>query len=140
MIKLTAELTNRLSLEAIADKGEDFTYRPIRPFECEYVHRFVDGEHLLASTISADEVEVEERVPGCHVGDVLIRAGVPMEWFDRNEGDDCRAVLSRLENQGILEADDASWTYLNKFQDLQDNRVPWGVARAESEACLGLGT
>lgn len=140
MIRLTAELTNRLSLEAIADRGEDFRYRPIRPCECEYVHRFVDGRHLLASTISADEVEVDERVPGCHVGDVLIRAGVPMEWFDSNEGEDSNTILSRLESEGILEVDTASRRYLDRFQGFQDMGDMWGECRTEVEGQLGLGT
>lgn len=116
MIELTFEKTVQLLREAVAERGEDFVYEPDDVEEgCTYVHRGDD----------------DSLCPGCLVGDVLIRAGVPAETFidlDINKETGAWLALEKLKAAGLIDYDRATEVTLHRAQLEQDEKQTWGDA------------
>lgn len=123
---LDAATAMRLLEEVVADKGEDYVYEP-HPFTyaCQYLH---DDE------------------PGCLVGHVLHRHGVPIEVIRQWEGRTAqylatgKSLLTLSSARPELEplADHPAASILIAAQQAQDVSLPWGkalqAARARFEA------
>lgn len=112
MITLTFEKTKQLLREAVAEKGEDYVYKnPSTQYShaaCEYTHT-VEGK----------------TTPGCLVGNVLYRAGVPLKELTLREGS-AYNLFPTLEQDRIISFDEkASWL-LKEAQRRQDNGWTWG--------------
>lgn len=94
MIALTLERTKQLLAEAVAERGEEYVYKNERGQDgtfgdCAYVHGSPSGGHS----------------PGCIVGLVLHKAGVPLERLARHEGTPANRLVSELRSYGYLEAE-----------------------------------
>jgi len=77
--------------------------------QCLYVHSDEEGK----------------RVPGCIVGTVLNRLGVPLEELEKHEGNAAAAVIENAEIQG-LSYDMVS--LLRNVQRYQDSGCDWNLA------------
>lgn len=110
MIELTMTRTRKLLTEAVAEKGADYVYvnkdgklaDGTGEVECHYVH----GDQ-----------------PGCIVGNVLHRAGVPLDVLGEYEAQN----IDHL-SQSLLTAEPRVKLLLNHIQAHQDVGVPWGEA------------
>jgi len=117
VITINLEQANALLDEVLAEHGEDFVYQGL----CNY--------------------NVGE-MPGCIVGQVLAKAGVPLDTLAkmdviswREDGDpvtdtkfDSVARSHHFDDVFVVEPDVA--TLLNEAQTQQDQRLPWGHAVA----------
>jgi hypothetical protein len=127
MIEIDADTAVRAMREAVEAKGRDFVY--LRPTDeedgaCSYTH-LVDGEV----------------VPGCLVGDALVRLGVPVGKFrdlNINTGEDPWGAMSRLKWDGILKFSEGAADVFGEAQRQQDSGIAWGNALAHAEAKLEL--
>lgn len=109
---LDAATAMRLLEEVVAAKGEDYVYVPrSSDGACTYLHG---------------------RKPGCIVGHVLIRHGVPVEvirkWEDRSA--DSLYHGGGLPNAATLTplTDEPTAVILQQAQEIQDQGKPWGEA------------
>jgi hypothetical protein len=104
---LSYDRTVELLHEVIAEKGENFVYRePGDSDACLYAH--------------GDE-------PGCLVGQVLFRAGVPMEdiaALDKAASTDVASLAAEFERWMPRSAVDL----LSDAQNQQDGGATWGYA------------
>lgn len=108
MEPLTRERAVELAREVVAEVGADFVYKsPDASPGGFYVH---PGDK-----------------PGCLVGHVLLRHGVPVETL--KQYNDLGVFL--LHGETSLLSDGAS-AFLEEAQDLQDNGKPWGRAVADA--------
>lgn len=114
---LTLELANQILDEIVAEFGPDYVYRNpafgtpgYQGPRCAYVH----GDQ-----------------PGCIVGHVLYRFGVPLAQLANHEGDSALDVVAAV--QGASKGR-AGWL-LDWVQTNQDGGLPWGdaVARARGQ-------
>lgn len=111
-IKLTLERTKQLLEEAVAEKGTDYVYAD--PWgnsptgdggmPCYYVH---------------------DDQPGCIVGHVLYKAGVPLDALFEVEHSPADQAVAGLDGLDV-----ETWVYslLRNVQRQQDMGVPWGEA------------
>lgn len=121
MIDLTLEETKRLLNEIVTEYGEDHVYTnpdgvvagpPLNP-GCLNVH-VVGGEYK----------------PGCIVGTLFHKAGVPLVDIPLSAG--AYGTEGALRGGGILAASGNSVVLLATVQRLQDQGVPWGRAVREA--------
>lgn len=113
------------TLRAVVAERPDHVYtRPVhmlpiigsdghKAADCLYVHTAPDDESDLT--------------PGCLVGTVLHRLGVPLEELAGNEGTGGFEVAA---DHGVSEG--LCW-FLGAVQSRQDSGKPWGVALASAE-------
>lgn len=99
------------TLQEIVDEQPDYVYaRPAHmegnAVTCLYVHT---GEE-------ADEV----RTPGCLVGQVLSRLGVPLEELEKHEGSSALSVVPRF-----VDTTNRAVGVLSDAQDYQDGGDSW---------------
>jgi hypothetical protein len=107
------------TLKTVVAERPNFVYR--RPEHMEPIVNSdgdVSGDCLYVHTEPDDETAL---VPGCLVGTVLHRLGVPLRELRKHEG---RSGWSVVDEFG---ADD-SRTTLHDVQLRQDRGVPWGKA------------
>ncbi|MFD3361605.1 hypothetical protein ACFWW5_00695 [Streptomyces albidoflavus] len=119
-IKVTPEQVLDVMREVVAEAGEEFMYEP--PGEigtCLYVHR-TPGD-------AAD-------VPGCLVGQVLHRLGVPLDELAEHEAERALTMVPEFidagKHKGLLAL------ALNRAQARQDLGYPWGAALRAAEDVL----
>lgn len=119
MIELSLDLVRMAAKAAVAKKGERHVYSnegfSDSYSDCLYVH----GDQ-----------------PGCVVGDILHRLGVPLETLRESEGQLATELLGRLEaSEVIAKVPSNVKDYLQNLQLAQDYNHPWGEAlkRAEEE-------
>lgn len=103
--------------EVIDEFGEDYVYGS----EDDLVHCFY---------LHGDD-------PGCGVGHVLVRAGVPLDVLRAADEADCSQVLEVAEFRRF--ADDDALQLLADFQAEQDARSTWGKALAVALAPVPVG-
>ncbi len=103
--------------EIVREGEPEFKYTVCPVKGCSYVHSDTDG------TLTA----------GCIVGQVLVRLGVPVEFFvDQETGNGLYGALAsireRLAQNGVTFTDRA-FSYLNDLQFFQDQGAGDGEAR-----------
>lgn len=114
METLTVDRTLQLLREAVAEKGPDFVYKdlsgtPADSFaECRYVH--------------GDE-------PGCLVGNVLFRHGIPLVRMQDFEGEGAGRVVREL----VDTYESPAPSVLVAAQETQDSGGTWGEALDNAE-------
>ncbi|MFD3952198.1 hypothetical protein ACFWRC_19505 [Streptomyces albidoflavus] len=119
-IKVTPEQVLDVMREVVAEAGEEFVYKsPTGLGICLYVHRTFGG--------GAD-------VPGCLVGQVLHRLGVPLDELSRYEAQLALTMAPKLVDAG--ENEDLLTSALNNAQMTQDAGHPWGAALRAAEEVL----
>ncbi|MFF1597704.1 hypothetical protein ACFVYV_09430 [Streptomyces mirabilis] len=115
-IKVTAETVLKTLREVVAERPEHVYESPDNApksnVSCYYVHGYADGV----------------QVPGCVVGHVLNRLGVPLSELRLHEGESAYTLVGKLlrvldpEDQYEVEA------VLSEVQYNQDGGQPWGRA------------
>lgn len=129
MIEITEALVLDLLNEAVAEKGEDHVYEnPDAPGMCTYVHGY---QTVAGPEGESETVQVEPLTPGCIVGNVLHRAGIPLELFQQLEINDdtpADAALRHLADQGFLTYTGRAQSVLAVAQSHQDKYASWGAA------------
>ena len=121
MIQITEESFVSALRAAVAEKGEDYVYTNPDGREagddgeatCHYVH----GDQ-----------------PGCLVGNVLHRLGVPLSVLELHEGGAAYEVMGRIRESGQLDFDLGVRGAAEMAQNRQDAGYSWGYAM---EAALG---
>lgn len=126
METLTLEKAQALVQEIIAENGgSEAKYVKLDdgPGGCQYVHRFDES----GTSLSSYATDVAKREWGCLVGRVLGKAGVPIEWFGRNQENYFSTSLHviPLRKQGILDIESDAVTYLGEAQHQQDRGATW---------------
>lgn len=122
MIEVTAEQVVSTLREVVAERP-DFVYSPPEAGSiCKYVHDGPEGEK-----------------PGCVVGHVMNRLGVPLSELRKHEGTAAHALIETLLS---FPTDDttaqARTKYLvNSCQRSQDSMLPWGEALWQAENSTG---
>lgn len=110
MIELSLVMTKELLAEAVAEKGADFVYVN------KYGQQADQSGDVTCQYVHGDQ-------PGCIVGNVLHRAGVPLDelgQYETHSVDDLGQRLFTAEARVKL--------LLNHIQGHQDVGVPWGEA------------
>lgn len=110
MIELTLARTKELLAEAVAEKGEDFVYVD------EFGQQADESGYVRCHYVHGDQ-------PGCIVGNVLHRAGVPLDELGAYEAQNAGDLF-----QGLFVAEGEAVRLLNAVQSRQDLGVPWGEA------------
>ena len=124
-LELTLEKAKSMVDDAIRDKGSDFVYKRMPGMDCKYVHEGVVWDADIEEYVS-DESVYE---PGCIVGYVLHKAGIPLATLQGSEGNNAEELLDRLERHGLVKVETEAADFLNSVQDLQDSGNSWGSAR-----------
>ena len=116
---MTTEVEQVLTIldQVVAEFGHDYVYQPPGPgdFACLYVHG-----------------KLWYRKPGCLVGQVLHRMGVPLRELAKNDKNNV-AVTSNSFSVPIVLHDDTK-KVLAEAQRTQDNDQTWGQARDDAYA------
>lgn len=120
MIELTLDKTKELLTEAVAEKG------------AEYVYTNPEGVPGGSDSL-ANCYYVHGSQPGCIVGHVLHKAGVPLETLTEHETRPAGFVLRSLED---FDLDHNTLRLLDDVQERQDRGVPWGEAVQQALAEL----
>lgn len=110
MIHITLDQVQGAAALAVEEKGPEHVYDRGNlggHGDCFYVHE--DG-------------------PGCIVGNILHRLGVPLELMIADEGMKASALLTSLEYQGAIVCGFGVSNYLADLQNFQDHEVSWGDA------------
>jgi hypothetical protein len=131
--ELTRELAIQLLGQAVAERGPKYVYaNPDAPGMCTYVHGYksvlVDPEN---DDYESETVQDGPLTPGCVVGNVLHRFGVPLEVFAElniNEDTPVATALSGLEANGHLNYTRGAQIVLSVAQNNQDQGCTWGAS------------
>lgn len=116
MIEISDERIIELMHEVVEGK-EDFVYRPTSGDGCMYLRY---GEHGVPTGEGS-----------CLVGQVLIKAGVPVEALALHEGNGAHAILEGGEgNHQVAVVSETARHALAAAQEKQDSRWTWGDALA----------
>jgi hypothetical protein len=113
MIELNRSLVDTYLDEAVAEFGGDYVYSKSDTGSCNYVR---DG------------------APSCLVGQVLAKAGVPLDRLvvaDQGQyggGVPADDLLAELVEEGVLRYDGEAITLLSVAQHRQDSGSPWAAA------------
>ncbi|MFE5092065.1 hypothetical protein ACFRCI_17125 [Streptomyces sp. NPDC056638] len=113
---ITDEMVMKTLKEVVAEKPE-YVYsvpeyqKNLGGVDCFYVHLDEDGTPVS---------------PGCVVGAVLHRLGVPLEVLRQEEGQPARTAVRRIG----LSLSFGTRATLNGIQGKQDDGTPWGQAYA----------
>jgi hypothetical protein len=111
MIELTHSLIDTYLDEAVAEFGEDYVYSRGGSGSCNYVRN---------------------GAPSCLVGQVLAKAGVPLERLKRadeghfDNGVPADDLLVELRQEGVLTCDSEVVSLLSEVQWRQDEGTSWG--------------
>lgn len=126
---LTFEGAVRLAREAVAEKPEGYVY----------TNEFGDVATLAASSCTNWHLvdpgdDNSKRVPGCIVGTILYKAGIPLESM----GKAAPSYDLIYSIRHIMEVDEKAAKFLSACQSHQDIGTPWdesvamGIKRAEA--------
>lgn len=110
MTHLTRSDVLDLMAQAVADKPEGYVYQNTTSFEGDPACLYSHGDK-----------------PGCLVGDVLHRAGVPLSSLDGWKGSWGSPLRYRLVREHGIALDEDAYFTLRKVQLRQDVREPWSV-------------
>lgn len=121
-ITLTLDAVREAAKAAVAERGEDYIYK--NHWDACRNTQWVTGDNGA------------EHIPGCFVGDVLHRCGLPLAtlalWDDTTADD----LLHNLDRDGHIDgAESLVQDYLVRAQIVQDAEGnTWGQAYAAAEA------
>lgn len=124
-IDLSVENVAKALREAVEEKGADYCY--------------INEAGEVANLENAIETQcqyVHTDKPGCIVGNVLHRLGVPLDILSRYETRPAKNVVESLYEQGILEFERKALDMLRYAQSYQDNGNSWGDAEVRALSVL----
>lgn len=126
MLELNLDKAKALVAEAIAERGEDYSY-PKQGGSCLYVH---DVDRRWDDPRGDYTVSYDNATPGCLVGLALHKGGISLEDMAKRGRNEVNAeeVLNNLQGAGLLTFTDEAMYYLSNAQSSQDNGAPWGQA------------
>lgn len=113
MIELNRSLVDTYLDEAVAEFGEDYVYSQGDTGSCNYVR---------------------SGAPSCLVGQVLAKAGVPLDRLAAADlgqfgsGTPANDLLAELNEEGVLKYDGEVITLLSGAQYWQDIGYTWGAS------------
>lgn len=110
MIELTLARTKEFLAEAVAEKGADFVYVN------KYGDQADESGDVTCHYVHGDQ-------PGCIVGNVLHRAGVPLDVLGEYEAQNVDDLAA-----GLFTAEVGVRSLLLHVQSHQDAGIPWGEA------------
>lgn len=94
----------------------------------------------VAGACMYTDVTNEGLCPSCFVGIVLARFGVSLtalEYIDNNRGNSAKCLfIHNLDRLGIT-VDEQAATFLARFQELQDEEIPWGECMTDAVSLAG---
>lgn len=111
-IRLTREACDKALDELIVEFGEDYVYVTPDDGQCANVEMDDDGRW----------------VGSCLIGRMLIKLGLPVEWFVENTCNYLSISVLLAEFPNTVSAVDETRMYLDRIQDLQDIGKAWGHA------------
>lgn len=118
-LDLTYDNVKRLMRDAVLERGKDYTY---------------PAEEMLSSGKGCAYAVYENglpRGPSCIVGNVLVRAGLPVSALPQFENRGAYMVVTELADRGRAEVDHhAAIDALDTAQMRQDHGETWGEAFA----------
>lgn len=111
--------------DAIMEKGSDFVY--VKEVEARDEE---SGESYKVCTYVHPDKEGNLTVPGCLVGNVMARLGVPIEKMAaiNDGGMSARSLFSYLSDRNIISITEKAAGLLVNAQAHQDNEFTWGEA------------
>jgi len=125
---LTLEKVISLAEQAVQEKGSDFIYKQM---ECS-----VKDEDDLFSVQTTCAYVHEDDVPGCLVGNILVRHGVQPSKFEElginvDTGSD-EALRTLISSGVIVGVSESASEFLELVQRHQDGGFTWGYAVEET--------
>lgn len=118
MIKVSAERVIEVLREVVAERPD-------------YVYSAPEGRRAHGATCFYVHGEGTDAVPGCVVGVVLNRLGVPLEDLAEYEGDTAQHMATRFLTTPLSAAD-----VLRRVQIEQDQGASWATALSHSDPQL----
>lgn len=130
-LDMSTERVSNAIFDAITEKGAGYIYprqpKPRPVTEADNAKPYFPGSAPWGTTCLYVHKEGEQEVPGCIVGQVLVRLGVSLEDLKEVEGDNATAAMRRLHvpagQFGPL---------LHNMQREQDDGSTWGHALVEA--------
>lgn len=111
------------------------TLREVVQGKEDYLYQAPDHQRTGGNTcfyVHRDAV-TDEKTPGCLVGHVLNRLGVPLSELAKCEGTRASIVIEHLQNEEQNPVNAYIRRTLDKAQQIQDNSGTWGEALREAE-------
>jgi len=124
-IALSVESVAEALREAVEEKGADYVYTN----EAGEVANLENAVEIQCQYVHTDK-------PGCIVGNVLHRLGVPLYVLSDYETRPARSVVESLSGRGILEFERKALDMLRYAQSYQDNGNSWGDAEVRALSVL----
>lgn len=125
MIDIDIDRAKALVQECIAERGAEYTYEK-EGYSCKYVH----GVGYDEDEWGDGEENFSNATPGCLVGAVLHKAGVPLEkmgTYARND-EGSYDLIEHLTADGLVHVSQEANNFLGNVQSSQDAGAPWGQA------------
>ena len=115
MLHITYDMALEALKAAVEEKGEDFVYeKPDDAATCAYLHVDENGDMT---------------VPGCGVGNALLRLGVSAKFLeDYNEGYGVGHLVRDADGRSQFTIDKKALALFFQFQTVQDNKGSWSLA------------
>jgi hypothetical protein len=123
LIIIDREYCIELLDKAVAERGEDYIYTPIK-VESHFNGGTYHGEFCLYV-----DTRTGESRPSCIAGMVLYLAGLPIDYFKQHEGVPISKVLWYLSRADAVSTSISVREALQAAQDAQDGGRTWGAAR-----------
>ncbi|AWN05155.1 hypothetical protein SEA_VORVOLAKOS_75 [Streptomyces phage Vorvolakos] len=125
MIDIDIDRAKALVNELIAERGADYVYEK-EGSSCKYVH----GVGYDEDEWGDGEENFSKATPGCLVGAVLHKAGVPLEsmgTYSRND-EGSYDLIEHLTADELVHVSQEANNFLGNVQASQDAGAPWGLA------------
>jgi hypothetical protein len=114
------------TLREVVEENPDYTYRAPADLKDEWENK---PAVLAGKAVAPDCFYVHGDEPGCIVGHVMNRLGIPLDELREWEG---KGIGSTVPNVGDLVSPNAEWA-LTEAQQVQDAGDPWREALAAAE-------
>jgi hypothetical protein len=126
MIDIDLDKAKALVDECIAERGAEYVYEK-EGSSCKYVH----GVDESIEDEWGDTVEnFTNATPGCLVGAVLHKAGIPLDkmgTYSRND-EGSYDLIEHLTSDELVTVSQEANNFLGNVQSSQDAGAPWGQA------------
>lgn len=106
----------------------------------DFVYKDPDGKSGASASCMYVHASQKGIVPGCLVGAVLHKAGIPLDVLSRYDDNNHPAelLLDSLSNFGLLEGDSNVSDFLQNAQYAQDLGHTWGEALQRGKKAAGI--